>query len=93
MSPEIIGEVDYDGKVDVWSAGVVTYVLLSGKPPFYGQDQKEVYNSILNSPLRFDDDTWKEVSTTAKDFLQKVLKKNPEERLSSIDALNHPWLQ
>ena len=93
ISPEILKKVDYGNKVDVWSSGVVTYVLLSGRPPFFGQNQDACYRSILDDKLSFEDDEiWNDVSDTAKDFLKKALQKNPDDRLSSQDALNHPWL-
>lgn len=54
MPPEIIQENMYGNKVDVWSAGVVAYILITGKPPFCGKDKKEVYNAILNKGVDFD---------------------------------------
>ena len=48
MPPEIVSQSEYDSKVDVWSAGVVSYVLLTGKPPFFGDTKEKVYNSIKN---------------------------------------------
>jgi serine/threonine protein kinase len=51
MPPEIVKNDPYNDKVDVWSAGVVTYVLLTGKPPFYGNNKDEVYEAIKNNPI------------------------------------------
>lgn len=53
MPPEIIKEKKYGNKVDVWSSGVVAYVLITGKPPFYGRDKNAVYKSIKNDDLNF----------------------------------------
>lgn len=68
------------------------YVLLSGLPPFYGKDKQEVYNSIIKDALDLQSSKWEIVSAEAKDFLTKVLDKNPHTRLSAKQALDHPWL-
>jgi serine/threonine protein kinase len=54
MAPEIISEEPYDKKVDIWSTGVITYILLSGRPPFRGKSKQEIFNSVKNSELAFD---------------------------------------
>jgi calcium/calmodulin-dependent protein kinase I len=69
MPPEIVNHHDYDEKVDVWSAGIVTYVLLSGKPPFYGNDKEQVYNKINTAEANMSGPEWKVVSPEAKDFI------------------------
>lgn len=83
MSPEIVKNEKYDSKCDVWSTGVVAYVLLSGKPPFFGEGKDGVYKAICEQELQMTDDSWKLVSSEAKDFLQKCLTKDPLSRLSS----------
>jgi len=53
MAPELVEELEYDNRVDVWSVGIITYILLSGTPPFYGPDQDGIYNAIVKNPLNF----------------------------------------
>ena len=58
MAPEIIREQPYDEKVDIWSVGVITYILLSGRPPFSGKSKPEIFNSIKNKELDFKHPIW-----------------------------------
>lgn len=69
MAPEIIEEKKYDMRVDVWSVGVIAYILLSGRPPFKGRSKEEIFESILNNPLSFDHTIWKRASPDSKDFI------------------------
>lgn len=62
MAPEIVREDTYDEKVDTWSVGVITYILLSGRPPFKGRSKQEMFNSILNGELQFDHKIWGNIS-------------------------------
>ena len=93
MPPEIINHQDYDSKVDVWSAGVVTYVLLSGKPPFFGNNKEQVNYHINHSEAIMDKQEWYIVSNEAKDFIKLCLIKDPAKRPSAHDMLNHQWLK
>lgn len=70
MPPEIVKGESYDEKVDIWSAGIVVYVMLSGRPPFAGKDKPTVHKSIRNDSLQFPDAHWANVSESAKDFLR-----------------------
>jgi calcium-dependent protein kinase len=92
MPPEIIKKEQYGKEVDIWSAGAVTFVLLTGKPPFIGKDKEEVYNAIINKELNLKIPDLFRCSKDAVDFLSKVLVKNPDERLTAKQALEHPWL-
>ena len=77
MPPEIVRQQRYDSKVDVWSAGAVAHILLSGRPPFMGQTKEAVYKSIKEDPLNFSLKEWKNISVVAQDFVEKALRKNP----------------
>lgn len=92
MPPEIVMKHKYDEKVDIWSAGVVTFILLSGKPPFVGNTKDEVYNSIKSAQHSYKSVEWSKVSANAIDFLKQCLDKNPDSRPSANDLLRHPWL-
>ena len=94
VAPEIIGErnVLYGNKVDVWSSGVVLFMLLSGYPPFIGNDMTELLNRILRSGPDFGDPAWNLVSPDARDIVEKLLAKDPKKRPSAREALLHPWL-
>lgn len=76
MAPEIVKEETYDEKVDTWSVGVITYILLSGRPPFKGRSKAEMFKSIINDPLSFDNRVWTHISKDAKDFITKALIKD-----------------
>lgn len=94
MAPEIVNREKYDAKVDCWSAGVVTYVLLTGMTPFTGKTKEEVYDNIKNCEPDFKVEELKVVSKDAKDFMQKLFgSKDPAKRMTASEALQHPWLK
>ena len=79
MSPELVLEKEYDHRVDVWSLGVITYVTLSGQPPFWGPSKDDIYNAIVKKPLEFGT-TFRQVSKDAKDFISRCLNKDYTKR-------------
>jgi len=89
VSPEIL-QGKYSEKCDVWSAGVILYVLLSGEPPFNGPSDGVIYSKIKQLKFTFPEKKWNKISKEAKDLLSKMLV--PEaERLSASQVMNHPW--
>ena len=92
IAPEVLKN-KYDEKCDIWSCGVILYVMLSGEPPFYGEDDDEIYNKILTEEVQFNQKEWENISDEAKDLVKKLLKKDYKSRLSAVDALAHPWIQ
>jgi serine/threonine protein kinase len=77
MAPEIIKEQLYDQKVDVWSLGVITYILLSGRPPFSGKTKATIFANTLTNEPSFEHAIWKKVSSDATDFIKQTLIKDP----------------
>lgn len=92
MPPEIVDQKNYDEKVDIWSTGVVVYIMLCGKIPFEGRDKQSVYESIKTKEPNMSTSDWLKISENAKDFCRKALTKDPTERASADQLLKHPWL-
>ena len=92
IAPEVI-QRRYDEKADMWSIGIVMYILLSGKVPFRGMTTELLFNNITNTPVAFHPDDWVGISNKAIDFLKLLLKKNPKQRISAAEALAHPWIR
>jgi len=78
-------------KSDMWTIGVITYVLLTGRPPFYGRDNKEILKKILRGKVNFPKST--KLSSSARDFIKRLIRKSPEARMSAKQALEHRWLR
>ena len=91
MAPELIGG-DYDSKADIWSLGVISFMLLSSSMPFYGRDRSHVIKKILAGRYHFSSRRWKYVSAEAKQFVKTLLRRHPEKRPTANEALELPWL-
>jgi serine/threonine protein kinase len=88
LPPEMVLKQQYDFRVDCWAIGVLTFEFLAGKTPFGEQGNREIYNNIAE--VRFD---WPYFFTPqAKDFISRLLSRDPEERMSLQQALRHPWI-
>lgn len=83
---------NYNSKCDVWSAGVITFILLSGMPPFNGASDSEIFKKVRTGHFSFSDKTWSTVSQKAKDFITKLLTYKAEDRPTAEEALKHPWI-
>lgn len=92
IAPEVLKH-DYGPEADMWSIGVILYILLSGMPPFFGNTDKEIFNEILRGKLDFKSEPWPRVSEGAKDCIRKMLNPNPNERMTAAEALKHPWVK
>jgi len=90
IAPEVLSE-SYDEKCDVWSCGVILYILLSGYPPFNGASNLDIYHAIKYSPPNFSGDEWKEVSREAIDLIKIMLNKFPQKRFSAEQCMQHKW--
>jgi calcium-dependent protein kinase len=83
---------NYNEKCDVWSMGVVLYILLSGMVPFPGDSHKEIIENVLSGEYHYNYEPFKYISEQAKDLISKLLIKNVDKRLSADKAYNHPWV-
>ncbi|KAL8129345.1 hypothetical protein V2J09_018500 [Rumex salicifolius] len=91
MAPEVLKR-NYGPEVDVWSAGVILYILLCGVPPFWAETEQGVAQAIIRSAIDFKRDPWPKVSDNAKDLVRRMLDPDPKKRLTAQAVLDHPWL-
>jgi calcium-dependent protein kinase len=92
MAPEVFRGV-YDEKCDLWSAGVILYMLVSGCLPFPCPNEEEAERNICNGKFSFPNDIFAKVSKECKDLITKLLNKNQNSRPSALEALSHPWFK
>ncbi|KAG5549770.1 hypothetical protein RHGRI_014918 [Rhododendron griersonianum] len=92
VAPEVLSGREYNEKVDVWSAGVILYIMLAGVPPFYGDTAVEIFEAVMRGNLRFPTRIFRSVSPEAKDLLRKMICKDVSRRLSAEQVLRHPWI-
>nr|XP_005491380.1 myosin light chain kinase 2, skeletal/cardiac muscle [Zonotrichia albicollis] len=92
LSPEVVNYEQVSYTTDMWSMGVITYMLLSGLSPFLGDDDTETLNNVLAANWYFDEETFESVSNEAKDFVSNLIIKDKSARMSADQCLQHPWL-
>ena len=92
IAPEVLKK-NYDEKCDLWSIGVIMFILLTGEPPFNGSTDEEILQNVKNGYVDFSTSIFQEISNEAKDLLSKLLEKVPSKRISAIEALEHPWIK
>ena len=92
IAPEVL-KGNYDEKCDIWSCGVILYILLCGYAPFYGEKDEDIYKQVLKGEYDFPKEEWDSVSKEAKDLVKKMIEKNPSKRISALDALQHSWFK
>jgi len=92
VAPEILTAESYDKSVDMWSVGVILYILLSGYPPFYADSAPALFKKIMDVKYDFDDSVWDDISDTAKDLIRNLLVKDPAKRYTAQQCLAHPWI-
>jgi tRNA A-37 threonylcarbamoyl transferase component Bud32 len=92
MSPELL-KGKYDNSCDMWSVGVVAYILLCGYPPFNGSSDSEIQDATRRGHLQFSSNEWITKSDDAKDFIKCLLRRDPRRRFTAKQALMHPWIR
>ncbi|XP_015946322.1 calcium-dependent protein kinase 26 [Arachis duranensis] len=92
IAPEVLCK-HYGPEADVWSAGVMLYILLCGFPPFWGESEQEIFHEVLNGDLDFSSDPWSSISESAKDLVRGMLVRDPRKRITAHEVLCHPWIQ
>jgi len=92
VAPEVINFDRVGFGTDMWSVGVICYVLLSGLSPFMGENDNETYANINRVNYDFDDESFTDISDEAKDFISKLLNRDKDKRLQAKECLAHPWL-
>uniref|UniRef100_A0A0D3HG36 non-specific serine/threonine protein kinase n=3 Tax=Oryza TaxID=4527 RepID=A0A0D3HG36_9ORYZ len=91
IAPEVL-EKRYGPEADIWTAGVILYVLLTGVPPFWADTQSGIYEKVLDGRIDFKSNRWPRISDSAKDLIKKMLCPYPSERLKAHEVLKHPWI-
>ncbi|KAM5281750.1 myosin light chain kinase, smooth muscle isoform 2-T2 [Ctenodactylus gundi] len=92
VAPEVINYEPISYATDMWSIGVICYILVSGLSPFMGDNDNETLANVTSATWDFDDEAFDEISEDAKDFISNLLKKDMKDRLNCTQCLQHPWL-
>jgi len=91
IAPEVLRK-RYDKSCDLWSVGVIAYILLCGYPPFNGTSNDQTHRCVLKGRYYFPQEDWEGISSEAVDFIKRMLKTDPRKRMTLEQALNHPWI-
>ena len=92
MAPEIVKKLPYDYKVDIWSLGVMIYIILSGNPPFKGRSKEDIFVAVTTANINYIDGVWGKISPQAKDFIKRMLIRDPKQRATAEELLKHDWI-
>nr|GLL23680.1 CDPK-related kinase 5-like [Ipomoea trifida] len=92
VAPEVL-QRSYGTEADVWSVGVIAYILLCGSRPFWARTESGIFRAVLKTDPSFDEGPWPSLSSEAKDFVKRLLNKDPRKRMSAAQALCHPWIR
>jgi len=93
VAPEVLLGTGYGPEVDMWSSGVMLYILLSGRLPFHAQEDHQLFNKILRAEFQFKSPQFDTISTEAKDIISNLIVLNPKKRLTAKQCLEHPFIK
>ncbi len=92
IAPEVLRK-SYNEKCDLWSCGVILYILLCGYPPFSGDTTEEIIEAVMSGKFSMEGSEWKKISNSAKDLVTKLLEIKQDKRLTAQESINHKWIQ
>ncbi|XP_010550381.1 PREDICTED: CDPK-related kinase 5 isoform X2 [Tarenaya hassleriana] len=92
VAPEVLHR-SYSTEADIWSVGVIVYILLCGSRPFWARTESGIFRAVLKADPSFDEPPWPSLSSEARDFVKRMLNKDPRKRLTAAQALSHPWIK
>ncbi|KAL4383892.1 hypothetical protein GQ457_15G001850 [Hibiscus cannabinus] len=92
IAPEVLVG-GYNQAADIWSAGVILYILLSGTPPFWGKTKSRIFDAVRAADLQFPSDPWDRISDSAKNLVRGMLNTDPSQRLTALLVLDHSWMK
>lgn len=92
VAPEVLAQQPYGKEVDCWSIGVIAYILLCGYPPFYDENDAALFQQILKAEYEFDSPYWDDISDSAKEFIRRLMCKDPKKRFTCKQAIAFPWI-
>eukprot|EP00002_Diphylleia_rotans_P031033 TRINITY_DN6425_c0_g1_i3.p1 TRINITY_DN6425_c0_g1~~TRINITY_DN6425_c0_g1_i3.p1 ORF type:complete len:347 (-),score=91.87 TRINITY_DN6425_c0_g1_i3:285-1325(-) len=93
VAPEVLKGQGYGASVDMWSVGVILYILLCGFPPFYDDNVQVLFQHIMAGNFTYPEPWWDDITESAKDLINHLLVVDPAQRYSAAQALEHPWLK
>ncbi|CAH9054095.1 unnamed protein product [Cuscuta epithymum] len=92
VAPEVLHR-SYSTEADVWSIGVIAYILMCGSRPFWARTESGIFRAVLKADPSFEEQPWPTLSYEAKDFVKRLLNKDPRKRMTAAQALCHPWIK